>query len=527
MSARETPSRQPQAGAWRGALAGAASAAILFGTAQLLSIFFGPASTPFTAVGATFIDFTPAWLKDFAIATFGTNDKTALLTAMAVVAAASSAAIGILALKRPRTANALVLAAAVAMAACVLTRNGAGPLDILPLAVGTGAALWSLRMLTEQAVEAAKPGPAARPDQPQQPGNPSRRAFLAGSAAVAAAAVVLGLAGTLLNRTRTVVNNVRASLRLPAPHTPAPPLPEGVQSAVAGVVPFTTPNGDFYRIDTALVPPEVDPGTWALRVHGMVEQEFTMGFDELLAQDLVEAQVTLACVSNEVGGNLVGNATWLGLPLREVLSRARPLPGADMVLSTSVDGFTASTPLPVLQDGRNALLAVGMNGEPLPVDHGFPVRMVVPGLYGYVSATKWVVELEVTTFAQQTAYWTTRGWSSHGPVKTASRIEVPRSGAQLPGGKVALGGSAWAQHRGISKVEVQFDGGPWLSAQLAAEASVDTWRQWSFIWDGAAAGTHTARVRAYDGTGTLQAAADAPPAPDGATGLHSVSFTVA
>ena len=237
--------------------------------------------------------------------------------------------------------------------------------------------------------------------------------------------------------------------------------------------------------------------------------------------------MTLACVSNEVGGNLVGNATWLGLPLREVLARARPLPGADMVLSTSVDGFTASTPLPVLQDGRNALLAVGMNGEPLPVEHGFPVRMVVPGLYGYVSATKWVVDLEVTTFAQQTAYWTSRGWSSHGPVKTASRIEVPRGGAQVSGGKVALGGSAWAQHRGISKVEVQIDGGPWLGAQLAAEASLDTWRQWSFIWDGATAGSHTARVRAYDGAGALQVSADAPPAPDGATGWHSIDFTVA
>ncbi|MBP2413544.1 DMSO/TMAO reductase YedYZ molybdopterin-dependent catalytic subunit [Arthrobacter stackebrandtii] len=527
MSARDESSRGARGAAWRGALAGIASAALLFGTAQLLSIFFGPASTPFAAVGSTFIDFTPAWLKDFAIAAFGTNDKTALLVAMAVVAAAASAALGVLALKRPRTANVLVLAAAVAMAACILTRSGAGPLDILPLAVGTAAALWALRMLTEQAVEAARPGPAARADQAQQPGNPSRRAFLAGSAAVAGAAVVLGLAGTLLNRTRTVVNNVRASLRLPAPHTTAPALPEGVQSPVAGVVPFTTPNGDFYRIDTALVPPEVDPGTWELRVHGMVEQEFTMGFDELLAQELTEAQVTLACVSNEVGGNLVGNATWLGLPLREVLARARPLPGADMVLSTSVDGFTASTPLPVLQDGRNALLAVGMNGEPLPVEHGFPVRMVVPGLYGYVSATKWVVELEVTTFAQQTAYWTSRGWSSHGPVKTASRIEVPRGGAQVPAGKVALGGSAWAQHRGISKVEVQLDGGPWLGAQLAAEASLDTWRQWSFIWDGATAGSHTARVRAYDSAGALQVSADAPPAPDGATGWHSVGFTVA
>ncbi|WP_367643773.1 molybdopterin-dependent oxidoreductase [Arthrobacter sp. PAMC 25486] len=526
-------------GAGRGAVAGVASAALLFAVAELLSAFFGPASSPFTAVGSTFIDFTPAWLKDFAIATFGSNDKTVLLIAMALVAAAASAMIGLVAGTSLRAANLIVLVAALAMAACVLTRSGAGAVDVLPLAAGTAAGIWVLRLLTEAAGEAAGSTSPASPPHPaspthpafptipsQQQASPSRRAFLLRSAAVAGAAVVLGLGGALLSRTRTKVKAVREALKLPAPFTTAPPLPAGVQASVAGVVPFVTPANDFYRIDTALVAPEVDPSGWSLRVHGMVEAEFTMGFDELLASDLVEAYVTLACVSNEVGGNLVGNAKWLGLPLREVLARAKPLPGADMVLSTSVDGFTASTPLPVLQDGRAALLAVGMNGEPLPVDHGFPVRMVVPGLYGYVSATKWVVDLELTTFALQTAYWTSRGWSSHGPVKTASRIEVPSDGARLAAGRVALGGSAWAQTRGISKVEIQLDGGSWQPAQLAGEASVDTWRQWSFMWNDAPAGNHTARVRSYDASGALQVREEAPPAPDGATGWHTVSFTL-
>lgn len=514
-------------GMWRRVLAGVASGALLFAVAEFLSVFFDPVSSPFTSVGATFIDFTPPWLKDFAVTTFGTNDKTALLTGMVVVAAAASAVIGLAAGRSLRTANIFVLAVAVAMAACVLTRSGAGPLDVLPVAAGTVAGMWALRMLTEQAREASRPDGPGRREQASSPGSPSRRSFLVGSAAVAGAAVVLGLGGNLLTRTRNKVTQVRAALKLPAPKTKAPPLPAGVQAPVPGVGPFTTPNGDFYRIDTALVPPQVDPTTWKLHVHGMVEHEFTMTFEELLASDLVEAELTLACVSNEVGGNLVGNARWLGLPLREVMARAKPLPGADMVLSTSVDGFTASTPLPVLQDARNALLAVGMNGDPLPVEHGFPVRMVVPGLYGYVSATKWVVDLDVTTFAQQAAYWTSRGWSSHGPVKTASRIEVPHDGGRVAAGAVALGGTAWAQHRGISAVEVQLDGGSWQGAQLAADASVDTWRQWFFIWNDAAAGDHTVRVRAHDGTGALQQEGEAPPAPDGATGWHTVKFTVA
>ena len=305
----------------------------------------------------------------------------------------------------------------------------------------------------------------------------------------------------------------------------APAVPAGVQSPVAGVTPWVTPNADFYRIDTALSVPEVDADDWELRVHGLVEQEVRLTFQDLLDADLIESHVTLTCVSNPVGGNLAGNAKWLGFPLREVLRRARPTAGADMVLSTSIDGFSASTPLEVLQDDRDAMLAIGMNGEPLPLEHGYPVRMVVPGLYGFVSATKWVVDLEVTRFADSKAYWTERGWSERGPIKTMARVEVPASFAKVPAGRTAIGGTAWAQTRGITRVEVQIDNQEWVQATRSAEASVITWRKWSYEWE-ATPGRHYIRVRATDGTGEVQTERRAEPVPDGASGWQSVMVTV-
>ncbi|MFQ4149212.1 molybdopterin-dependent oxidoreductase [Arthrobacter sp. LAPM80] len=538
--------------AWRStgaaALTGLIAAGLLFAVAEVFSIFFGPAASPFTSVGSTFIDFTPAWMKNFAIATFGTKDKLALVISMGVAVAILAAASGVVARKNLKAGAAMVVAFAVVMALSIITRAGAGFTDLIPLAIGTAAGLWALRFLTPAAPTAvdqardkglaaarlpnASQAPAVL-DQPAEPKyapvpapEPSRRTFLLRAAAVAGIAVIVGVGGTMLAGSRNAVSAVREALKLPAAKAKAPALPAGVQSPVAGVTPFVTPNSDFYRIDTALIVPEIDPSSWKLRVHGMVEEEFTMTFDELLAEDLIESYVTLTCVSNVVGGTLAGNAKWLGYPLRNVIARAKPTAGADMVLSTSIDGFSASTPLPVLQDGRDAILAVGMNGQPLPIEHGFPVRMVVPGLYGFVSATKWVIDLEVTTFAQSAGYWTSRGWSSHGPIKTASRVEVPRALARIPAGTVAIGGSAWAQTRGVSKVEVRLDGGGWQIATLAAEASLDTWRQWSYMWEGATAGTHTVVVRAYDGTGALQIGDQAPPEPDGSTGWHSITFTV-
>jgi DMSO/TMAO reductase YedYZ molybdopterin-dependent catalytic subunit len=301
--------------------------------------------------------------------------------------------------------------------------------------------------------------------------------------------------------------------------------PAGASAGIEGVARWRTPNETFYRIDTALAVPHVLPAEWRLRIHGMVDREIEIGYDELVARGLVEAWLTLCCVSNEVGGSLIGNAHWTGVPVARLLREAGVEPGADAVLQTSADGWTCGTPLEALTDGRNALLAVGMNGEPLPVEHGFPVRMVVPGLYGFVSATKWVVDLEVSRFEDFSAYWTERGWSETGPVKTQSRIDVPRPGASLSAGQVAVGGIAWAQHTGISRVEVRVDDGPWGQARLAAVPNLDTWRQWAYLWD-ATPGDHSLSVRATDSGGYTQTGEEQGVVPDGATGWHTIGVSV-
>lgn len=504
------------------ALAGLVSAGVLLGVAQLAGVWFRPAASPLVALGAAFIDFTPAWLKNFAVETFGTADKAVLFIAMGVVTAVLACLVGLLARRRWTWGAAAVVLLGAVVGAAVITRAGAGVLDLIPTAAGTLAGLVSLRLLERRIPEARETRAAAGP---AASGTPTRRSFFAAAGLLAVTAAVMGAGGTALAGLRNSLEDFRKALRLPSPFRKAEPLPVGVHAPVDGVVPFVTPNADFYRIDTALAVPRVDPQTWQLRVHGMVEEEFTMSFQELLDSELLESYVTLTCVSNPVGGDLAGNAKWLGYPLAKVLERARPLPGADMVLSTSVDGFSASTPLEVLRDGRDALLAVGMNGEPLPLDHGFPVRMVVPGLYGFVSATKWLVDLEVTRFQDKTAYWTDRGWSERAPIKTASRIEAPRPFARVPAGKVAVGGTAWAQQRGIERVEVQVDDGPWQEVELAAEATVDTWRQWSFSWQ-AEPGQHYLRVRSYDAVDGLQTEERADPIPNGASGWHSISVTV-
>ncbi|AUZ35914.1 oxidoreductase [Arthrobacter sp. PGP41] len=509
------------------ALAGAVAAAVVLAVAELLGAFFTARATPLIALGSTFIDFTPSWLKDFAIATFGTNDKAALFAGMGVTIAVLACVLGVVAYRRWALGVLGVLAMGAVIVASVVTRAGVGPADALPSVAGTLAGLASLRLLMNrlprQAAWPEAPAKAAA-DAAERPGT-SRRRFFAAAGITAAAAGLAATGGRLLGAARSNILQARDALKLPAPAKAAPAVPAGVQSPVPGVAPWLTPNGEFYRIDTALSVPEIDVDSWELRVHGMVEEEVRLTFQDLLDADLIESHVTLTCVSNPVGGNLAGNAKWLGLPLREVLKRAKPKDGADMVLSTSVDGFSASTPLAVLQDDRDAMLAIGMNGEPLPLEHGYPVRMVVPGLYGFVSATKWVVDLEVTRFADSKAYWTERGWSERGPIKTMARVDVPKSFAKVPAGKVAIGGTAWAQTRGITKVEIQVDDGDWAAADLSAEASVVTWRQWSYQWD-AAPGQHYIKVRATDGSGEVQTDRRADPVPDGASGWQSVMVTV-
>ena len=339
-----------------------------------------------------------------------------------------------------------------------------------------------------------------------------------------AVAGVSALGGRLLAE-RTSVSQARSALRLPAPVRPGPSLPPGRHFPIPGLSPFITPNGSFYRVDTALILPEVPPSSWELRIHGMVEREIAVSFRELLKMPLIEDYVTLTCVSNPVGGPYVGNARWLGVSLARLLRLARIRSGADQLLCTSVDGFTSGTPVQTVMDGRDAMLAVAMNGTPLPVAHGFPVRMVVPGLYGYVSACKWITDIDVTTFAAANAYWAVRGWSQQAPIKTESRIDVPNFNTAVRRGRTPVAGVAWAQHKGIDAVEVRVDHGPWHTARLAAVPGIDTWRQWMWEWD-ASPGTHLIEARATDATGYTQTAVQAPPEPNGATGYPSISVSV-
>jgi DMSO/TMAO reductase YedYZ molybdopterin-dependent catalytic subunit len=362
-------------------------------------------------------------------------------------------------------------------------------------------------------------GPPSRPAGP-----PARRRFLV-AAGVTAAAAAIGEVGGRSLATRKNVSLAQQALRFPKAAQPAAPLPRGVNLPVPGISPFITPNGQFYRIDTALLIPQVDPSNWTLRVHGMVAREITITFDELLRRPLIEDYLTLCCVSNPVGGPYIGNAKWLGASLAALIREARPRQGADQLLATSADGFTSGSPLNVILDGRDSLLAVAMNGAALPTAHGFPARLVVPGLYGYVSACKWVVDLEVTTFAAAQAYWVPRGWSPMGPVKTESRIDVPTDGASVKAGKVAVAGVAWAQHKGIEAVEARVDRGPWHEATLAAVPGIDTWQQWVWEWD-ATPGTHLIEARATDKTGYTQTSVVEDVAPNGASGYPSTQVSV-
>jgi DMSO/TMAO reductase YedYZ molybdopterin-dependent catalytic subunit len=508
------------------ALAGMVAAAVVLAVAELAGAFFTARATPVLALGSTFIDFTPSWLKDFAIATFGTNDKAALFVGMGLTIAVLACVLGVVAYRRWALGVLGVLFMGAVIVASVVTRAGVNPVDAIPSVLGTLAGLVALRVLIVPLWK-AKTWPEAPADVAGDTPRPgaSRRRFFAAAGIAAAAAGIAATGGRLLSAARSNIAKAREALQLPAPARAAAAVPAGVQSPVPGVAPWVTPNGEFYRIDTALSVPEINADEWELRVHGLVEEEFRLTFQDLLDADLIESHVTLTCVSNPVGGNLAGNAKWLGLPIREVLKRAKPKDGADMVLSTSIDGFSASTPLEVLQDDRDAILAIGMNDEPLPLEHGYPVRMVVPGLYGFVSATKWVVDLEVTRFADSKAYWTDRGWSERGPIKTMARVDVPKSFAKVAAGKVAVGGTAWAQTRGITKVEIQIDNAEWVEADLSTEASLVTWRQWSYEWD-ATPGPHYIKVRATDGSGEVQTDQRADPVPDGASGWQSVMVTV-
>ena len=529
----------------------AAFAALAF--AELASAAVRPESGPVTAVGAAAIDSTPAPVKDWAIRTFGEDDKMVLQLGIVAVLTLFALFVGVLALRYRRIGAACVLLLGLLGASAATSRPDAGFADWLPSVAGAVVGAFVLWVLIGRLTQGWNPettdpddgsarpsgeavdtdAPAAGSARANRPGAAfDRRGFVAMATAAAAVSAGAGALGRRLGAADGAEAAAsRAAVKLPSPSSRAKPVPSGSELAVRGVTPFTTPNSDFYRVDTALVVPKVNAETWTLRIHGRgVREELELDFQDLLRRDLIERDITLACVSNQVGGPYVSHARWIGVPLADLLREAGVRPPskggrADQLVSSSVDGMTIGTPVETVMDGRDAMLAVGMNGEPLPLRHGFPVRMVVPGLYGYVSACKWIDDIELTTFDDYDVYWVKRDWARQAPVKTQSRIDVPEPLARLDAGTVRVAGVAWAQHRGIDRVEVRVDEGRWEPARLATEHTPDTWRQWVFEWT-ARPGRHRIEVRATDGAGDTQTGERVGTVPDGATGWHSVVVNV-
>lgn len=507
------------------ALAGMLGAALGVGVGYLVAPLVDRGAAPLTAVGSAVIDRTPENVREFAIDSFGTSDKTVLLVLIGLIMALLAAGAGLAELRRPPLGLLLFTLVGAVGAISALSRPTATITWALPTVIGVAVGMVGLRGLIGRIQPQERATPRAgdsRIDQPNDPPSATgRRHFLLGAGAVGGGVLVTGLGGAALRRSVGDVGADRAAFDVPSATNPVAADGPGLAESTT----FITPNADFYRIDTALTVPQVSSEKWSLRIHGMVEREVRVDLDQLRRDHTAfDAIVTLTCVSNDVGGDLVGNAKWTGYRLRDLLAAAGPAPDADMVLSTSADGWTAGTPLTALMDGRDAMLAVGMNDEPLPIEHGYPVRMVVPGLYGYVSATKWVVSLEVTRFDRAKAYWTTLGWAEKGPIKTSSRIDVPRSNSSVTTGPVTVGGVAWAQGRGISAVQVRVDNGPWQDAELLDPALVDAWRLWKWDWN-AQPGRHQLTVRAIDGDGNPQIEEEASSVPDGASGLHTIGVT--
>lgn len=515
------------------AVMGIVAAIFGIGLAQLLAAFVG--ASPVEAVGRFTVDHVPDQVKNFAIRQFGSHDKLVLIIGVLVVLLVVAALAGLLYRRRPVAGASLIVLLGVLGALSAAFNSGAGPLDPVPSvsAAILGAAGLSLLSRWYRA-RASAAGTGERSAEPEAPGGPetpaepetqSRLHNRRGALWTGAGMLVVGAAGAAGGQLLGSAGGPSTARRLPAPAHPAEALPAGHRYRIDGLSPFVTSNEQFYRVDTALTLPRIDARSWKLRLHGELDHPLELSYDDLLRRSLIEQHTTLCCVSNQVGGPYVSTTRWLGVSLPGLLREAGVHRGADQVLSTSTDGMSIGTPTELIMDGRDALLVVGMNGKPLSAEHGFPVRIMVPGLYGYASATKWLQDIELTSFAAKQAYWVRRGYVKVGTAKTASRIDVPRPFAHVEPGRVTVAGVAWALHRGIAGVEVRVDGGPWHEAQLAADAGPDLWRQWMFTWH-AKPGSHQLQVRATDGSGHQQTGARQGVYPSGSTGWHSVSVTV-
>ncbi len=522
----------------RAAVAGTLAAAVSLAVTVLVDAVSDAVPSLVAVVGQAVIRGTPGFLSRGATETVGTADKPLLLALIVVLALGIGARVGVAAARRRRVGDVAFAAFGLFAVVCAasLTNVPVGPTMVSAVVAATAGAVVLRRLLTAAAPTAALPSDADPTvgEQPavegptEWPGQRTvdRRRFLVAGSVTAGGAAAL-LAGASGLRRALEGPSARSTVVLPeAAGGPASlgPASEGFQE-VGGLTALVTPNRDFYRIDEALMVPSVNLGSWRLRVTGMVDAPFELSHDDLLALPLVERHITLSCVSNQVGGSLVGTARWLGVRLADLLDRAGVQPGATQLVGRSVDGFTVGFPVEVATDGRDALVAVGMNGEPLPREHGFPARLVVPGLYGYVSATKWLKEIELTTFEAFDPYWVERNWSRTGPVKVQSRIDVPRDYGRVTAGARTVAGVAWAPHRGVGRVEVRVDDGPWHEAALGPALGDDAWRQWSLPWD-ATPGDHVIATRATTGDGEVQTATKRAPFPDGATGHHQVTVRV-
>lgn len=519
----------PQLRNWPYALSGLIAAAAGMAAGHLVAAGVDPAASPVLAIGSTVIDATPTPVKEWAVRNLGTNDKPVLLASVAVGTIVFAALIGLTSRRRPRLGAVLVVALAALAGAAALARPAARPADAIPAAVAAvvgAAVLIVLHRMLDRPVGGARPVESPLDHTAYAPGSAGRsprRTFLVGAAGIAAGSAAVGALGQRLGGGG---GTLPSSITLPQPVTQVPALPTGLEKGTPGLSPFRTAAKDFYRVDTALVVPRVDAERWTLEIGGSVDHPFSLTYKELLAMPMVERDITLNCVSNEVGGPYISSTRWLGVPVKALLERAGIRAGVEQILSTSTDGMTISTPVQALTDDRGALVAVAMDGQPLPAAHGFPARLVTPGLYGYVGATKWLTKLTATTYAAERAYWTRRSWAVDGTVKTQARIDVPQGLASQPAGRLAIAGVAWSQAAGgISKVEVKVDDGPWREAKLGPDAGTTYWRQWVLAWD-ASSGRHDVTVRATDGAGQVQTAKDAPPFPNGASGEHSIVVIV-